>query len=368
MHEVHGLVDRPGRGHQDLHLRRRHARDGAAGHPQQRPHRGHQSGHAAPGHPAAPHPVGEALREPALRGGRRGAPVPRRLRQPRGQRAAAAAADRAVLRGRPAVHLLLGHHRQPAGAGRAPDRAGGGVGRATTARRGARSTSSSTTRRWSTAELGIRQSVVKTARAIAERFLAAGVPDDRLRPQPHAGRAAADLPGEGRPHGWASGAARCAATAAATCRTSGGPSSRACATAASARWSRPTPWSWASTSAGWTSASWPATPAPWPAPGSRRAGPAGGRTSAPWCWWPRAVPADQYVINNPDYFFGRSPEHATLDPDNLVILHEPPEVRGLRAALRRGRSASAASAWTEILDYLAEQRRPAPQRATATTG
>ncbi|HPF71766.1 MAG TPA: DEAD/DEAH box helicase, partial [Candidatus Krumholzibacteria bacterium] len=31
-------------------------------------------------------------------------------------------------------------------------------------------------------------------------------------------------------------------------------------------------------------------------------------------------PADQYVITNPDYFFGRSPEHATLDPDNLVIL------------------------------------------------
>ena len=31
-------------------------------------------------------------------------------------------------------------------------------------------------------------------------------------------------------------------------------------------------------------------------------------------------PGDQYVINHPDYFFGRSPEHATLDPDNLIIL------------------------------------------------
>ena len=31
-------------------------------------------------------------------------------------------------------------------------------------------------------------------------------------------------------------------------------------------------------------------------------------------------PADQYIINNPDYFFGRSPEHATIDADNLVIL------------------------------------------------
>jgi len=31
-------------------------------------------------------------------------------------------------------------------------------------------------------------------------------------------------------------------------------------------------------------------------------------------------PADQYIINNPDYFFARNPEHATLDPDNLIIL------------------------------------------------
>jgi len=31
-------------------------------------------------------------------------------------------------------------------------------------------------------------------------------------------------------------------------------------------------------------------------------------------------PSDQYIINNPDYFFGRSPEHATVDPDNLIIL------------------------------------------------
>ena len=31
-------------------------------------------------------------------------------------------------------------------------------------------------------------------------------------------------------------------------------------------------------------------------------------------------PGDQYIINNPDFFFGRSPEHATLDPDNLIIL------------------------------------------------
>jgi DEAD/DEAH box helicase domain-containing protein len=31
-------------------------------------------------------------------------------------------------------------------------------------------------------------------------------------------------------------------------------------------------------------------------------------------------PADQYIINNPGYFFDRPCEHAALDPDNLIIL------------------------------------------------
>ena len=31
-------------------------------------------------------------------------------------------------------------------------------------------------------------------------------------------------------------------------------------------------------------------------------------------------PLDQYIVRNPDYFFGRSPEHAYIQPDNLEIL------------------------------------------------
>ncbi|MBN1399551.1 MAG: DEAD/DEAH box helicase [Anaerolineae bacterium] len=31
-------------------------------------------------------------------------------------------------------------------------------------------------------------------------------------------------------------------------------------------------------------------------------------------------PSDQYVITHPDYFFGRPPEHALLNPDNLYLL------------------------------------------------
>jgi len=32
-------------------------------------------------------------------------------------------------------------------------------------------------------------------------------------------------------------------------------------------------------------------------------------------------PLDQYIVNNPDYFFGRSPEYGLINPDNLVILY-----------------------------------------------
>ena len=72
------------------------------------------------GHSAAPHEVGQAVREPALRRDRRAALLSRRLRQPLRQRAAAAEAAVRVSRFAPAVHLLLGDHRQPQGAGREP--------------------------------------------------------------------------------------------------------------------------------------------------------------------------------------------------------------------------------------------------------
>ncbi|HHW49353.1 MAG TPA: DEAD/DEAH box helicase [Clostridiaceae bacterium] len=32
-------------------------------------------------------------------------------------------------------------------------------------------------------------------------------------------------------------------------------------------------------------------------------------------------PIDQYIVNNPDYFFGSSPENGLINPDNLVILY-----------------------------------------------
>src|SRR5207253_10130885 len=31
-------------------------------------------------------------------------------------------------------------------------------------------------------------------------------------------------------------------------------------------------------------------------------------------------PLDQYIVKHPDYFFGNTPEHAFIQPDNLEIL------------------------------------------------
>ena len=33
-----------------------------------------------------------------------------------------------------------------------------------------------------------------------------------------------------------------------------------------------------------------------------------------------SAPLDQYIVEHPEYFFGRSPEHAYINPDNLEIL------------------------------------------------
>ena len=91
--------DRGARGrHRDLHLRRRHAAGRAQGDPRARARRGHEPRHAPQGHPAAPHEVGEAVREPALRRDRRAAQPARGVRLARRQHPPAAAAAVRVLR------------------------------------------------------------------------------------------------------------------------------------------------------------------------------------------------------------------------------------------------------------------------------
>jgi len=49
-----------------------------------------------------------------------------------------------------------------------------------------------------------------------------------------------------------------------------------------------------------------------------RAGRRSGRSAA--VYVASSAPLDQYMVRNPDYFFGASPEHALVNPDNLHIL------------------------------------------------
>jgi DEAD/DEAH box helicase domain-containing protein len=53
----------------------------------------------------------------------------------------------------------------------------------------------------------------------------------------------------------------------------------------------------------------------------QRAGRAGRRTGASCAVLVgSSAPLDQFIVQHPDYFFGRSPEHACIQPDNLEIL------------------------------------------------
>jgi len=49
-----------------------------------------------------------------------------------------------------------------------------------------------------------------------------------------------------------------------------------------------------------------------------------------------SAPLDQYVIEHPDYFFGRSPEHAYVNPDNLEILVNHLKCAAFELPLRDG--------------------------------
>ncbi len=64
-------------------------------------------------------------------------------------------------------------------------------------------------------------------------------------------------------------------------------------------------------------------------------------------------PGDQYIINNPDFFFGRSPEHATLDPDNLVILMSHLKCAAFELPFEVSEEYGGQRI-VEILDYLAQ--------------
>lgn len=50
----------------------------------------------------------------------------------------------------------------------------------------------------------------------------------------------------------------------------------------------------------------------------------------------RSQPLDQFIIENPDYFFGRPPEHGLINPDNLLILLSHIECAAFELPFRDG--------------------------------
>ena len=94
-------------------VRRRHPDGRAPVGARSRRNRVHEPGHASP-HPAArPSAVGAVLAGAEIRRRRRGAPLPRCLRQQRRARAAAAAAGRREVRRAADLRPRLGHRRRP---------------------------------------------------------------------------------------------------------------------------------------------------------------------------------------------------------------------------------------------------------------
>ncbi|MDA3810649.1 MAG: DEAD/DEAH box helicase [Spirochaetaceae bacterium] len=63
-------------------------------------------------------------------------------------------------------------------------------------------------------------------------------------------------------------------------------------------------------------------------------------------------PVDQYLTQNPDYFFGSSPESGFVDPDNLYILIDHIKCAAFELPFRKGEIFG--NDVTEMLDYLEE--------------
>ena len=149
-----GRVRRAGGGERParlgVDLRRRHAGADPLDRPGGRPGRRHQPGHAPLGDPAPPHQVVPAVRAAPVHRHRRAAHVSRRVRQPRRQRPAPAAADLRPLRQPPGDRVLLGDDREPGRARGDADRPAGPARSTGTGRRPASATSSWSTRRSST--------------------------------------------------------------------------------------------------------------------------------------------------------------------------------------------------------------------------
>ena len=68
----------------------------------------------------------------------------------------------------------------------------------------------------------------------------------------------------------------------------------------------------------------------------------------------RSQPLDQFIIENPDYFFGQPPEHGLINPDNLLILLSHIQCASFELPFRDGEKFGRENL-DEILKYLEEK-------------
>jgi len=66
-------------------------------------------------------------------------------------------------------------------------------------------------------------------------------------------------------------------------------------------------------------------------------------------------PLDQFIVNNPEYFFGKTPEAGIVDPENLVILVSHLKCALFELPVDESESFGVAPT-TQVLDFLAQER------------
>jgi DEAD/DEAH box helicase domain-containing protein len=66
-------------------------------------------------------------------------------------------------------------------------------------------------------------------------------------------------------------------------------------------------------------------------------------------------PLDQYIIQNPEYFFNKSPETARINPDNLIILIDHMKCAAFELPFKTGEQFGEVGT-EELLEYLTEER------------
>ena len=68
----------------------------------------------------------------------------------------------------------------------------------------------------------------------------------------------------------------------------------------------------------------------------------------------RSNPLDQFIVENPDYFFARSPEHCRINPDNLLILLHHIKSAAFELPFERGEKFGGEDL-VQLLEYLEEK-------------